>query len=247
VAHVVIFGGTSGIGEATARAFLDRGETVTIVGRDPGRLSDALKRLDDAGPTGAGAGAVRAEAADAADAAAVSALAGRLTPIDVLVLAVSGGLGAGAFRELASDDLRTAFEQKFWAQLTALRGLLGVIALGGSVVLVTAGSARAALAGTAGLAAVNGALEAMVAPLAAELAPLRINAVSPGVVDTPWWDGLPADARRATFDRFAGWLPAGRVGRPEEVAAAIVLVATNGYMTGSIIDCAGGGQLAMMR
>jgi NAD(P)-dependent dehydrogenase (short-subunit alcohol dehydrogenase family) len=114
----------------------------------------------------------------------------------------------------------------------------------GAIVFVTAGSARAALPGTAGLAAINGALEAMVAPLAAELAPRRVNAVSPGVVDTPWWDAQGPGVREATFEAYATALPVGRIGRPDDVAAAIVALATNGYVTGSVLDCAGGGQLA---
>jgi NAD(P)-dependent dehydrogenase (short-subunit alcohol dehydrogenase family) len=84
----------------------------------------------------------------------------------------------------------------------------------------------------------------MVAPLAAELAPRRVNAVSPGVIDTPWWDAQAPEMREATFDALAAWVPAGRVGRPQEVAEAIVALATNGYITGTVLDCAGGGQLA---
>jgi NAD(P)-dependent dehydrogenase (short-subunit alcohol dehydrogenase family) len=99
---------------------------------------------------------------------------------------------------------------------------------------------RAALPGTAGLAAVNGALEAMVPPLAVELAPLRVNAVSPGVIETPWWDGMPAEERTAMFAEHAAALPVGRVGRPEDVAQAILLTATNGFVTGSVVECNGG-------
>jgi NAD(P)-dependent dehydrogenase (short-subunit alcohol dehydrogenase family) len=231
---VLIVGGTSGIGEATARAFAARGDEVVVAGRDRGRLEGALGRLGDG---------VRGEALDAADAEAVATLAQRLRPIDVLVLAASGGSGAGPFADLALDDLRAGFEGKFWPQVTALQQALPALANDGAVVLVTAGSARSALAGTAGLAAVNGALEAMVAPLAAELAPRRVNAVSPGVIDTPWWDAQAPGVREATFEAFAA-VPAGRIGHPDEVAEAIVALATNTYVTGSVLDCAGGAQLA---
>ena len=234
MATVLIVGGTSGIGEATARAFAARGDDVVVAGRDRGRLEGALARLGDG---------IRGEALDAADADAVQAAAERLAPIDVLVLAASGGSGAGPFGELALETLRAGFEGKFWAQLTALQQALPSLAPDAGVVLVSAGSARAALPGTAGLAAINGALEAMVPPLAAELAPRRVNAVSPGVIDTPWWDNQPDEMRAATFDAFAN-VPAGRVGHPDDVAAAIVALATNGYVTGTVLDCAGGAQLA---
>jgi NAD(P)-dependent dehydrogenase (short-subunit alcohol dehydrogenase family) len=238
MATVLILGGTSGIGEATARAFLDRGDRVTVAGRDPDRLARALGRLDDRAD---------GEALDAADPRGVAELAGRIAPIDVLVLALSGARGGGPFSALELSELRAGFEGKLWPQLTALQQALPSMAPDGAVVMVTAGSARSDLPGTAGLAAINGALEAMVGPLAAELAPLRVNAVSPGVVDTPWWDAQGPEMRQSVFEHFSSWLPAGRIGRPEDVAAAIVALATNGYITGSILDCAGGQQLAVGR
>jgi NAD(P)-dependent dehydrogenase (short-subunit alcohol dehydrogenase family) len=108
------------------------------------------------------------------------------------------------------------------------------------VTIISAASARTAFAGTAGLAAANGALEAMVAPLAVELAPLRVNAVSPGVIDTPWWSGMPADQRQGYFDAVAAVTPVRRVGRPEDVAGAIVYLAGAGFVTGTVLECTGG-------
>ena len=113
----------------------------------------------------------------------------------------------------------------------------------GSVTIVSAVSARTAFAGTAGLAATNGALEAIVAPLAVELAPLRVNAVSPGVIDTPWWDGMPDDQRRAYFDAVAAVTPTRRVGRPADVADAIAYLAGAGFVTGTVLECTGGVNL----
>jgi NAD(P)-dependent dehydrogenase (short-subunit alcohol dehydrogenase family) len=235
MATVLVLGGTSGIGEATARAFARRGDRVVVAGRDRERLDGAVARLGDG---------VEGVALDAADANAVRDLTGTLAPVGVLVIALSGGGGAGPFDQLPLDELRAGFEAKFWPQVTALQEALPALAPDAAVVLVGAGSARAALPGTAGLAAINGALEAMVAPLAAELAPRRVNAVSPGVIDTPWWDAQSPAMREAAFDSLASWVPAGRVGRADEVADAIVALATNGYLTGSVLDCAGGGQLA---
>jgi NAD(P)-dependent dehydrogenase (short-subunit alcohol dehydrogenase family) len=86
----------------------------------------------------------------------------------------------------------------------------------------------------------NGALEIMVPILAKELKPLRVNAVSPGVVDTPWWDFVPAENRKEAFAQFTADLPVPRAAQPSEVAEVIVLLAGNGYMTGKVIGCDGG-------
>jgi NAD(P)-dependent dehydrogenase (short-subunit alcohol dehydrogenase family) len=94
------------------------------------------------------------------------------------------------------------------------------------------------------LAAANGALHAMVGPLARELAPVRVNAVSPGFIDTPYWArALDEEARRRTYAAMAAQVPVQRVGTPEDVAAAIVLCVDNGFVTGSVIDCDGGRRL----
>lgn len=85
----------------------------------------------------------------------------------------------------------------------------------------------------------------MIRPLAAELAPLRVNAVSPGIIRTPWWDRFPPEQRQAVFDQAAAHLPVGRVGEASDVAEAILLAATNGFMTGTVLECDGGAHLAM--
>lgn len=150
-------------------------------------------------------------------------------------------------REGWIDALAEGFAGKFWPHVRCLKAALPQMRPDGSVTVITAVSARAALPGTAGLAAINGALELMIGPLAIELAPLRVNAVSPGVIDTPWWAGVPDSQREAMFAQFAAVLPGGRVGHADEVAQAVVFAAGNGHMTGSVIECAGGAQLATDR
>jgi NAD(P)-dependent dehydrogenase (short-subunit alcohol dehydrogenase family) len=232
--HAVVFGGSSGIGEATARAFAAAGARVTIVGRDPQKLAAAATRLP---------GGVAARAVDAMDRRAVDALFAELGPFDHLVLSISGGKGAGPFRRLALEELRSGIEHKLLAQLSVAQASLGTIAAAGSITFVTSSSARVAVAGTAGLAAINGAVEAAVRTLALELAPIRVNAVSPGIVDTPWWDGAPAALKDGAFAQAAAALPVRRVGQPEDVAAAIAMIATNGFMTGTIVAVDGGAPL----
>jgi NAD(P)-dependent dehydrogenase (short-subunit alcohol dehydrogenase family) len=91
--------------------------------------------------------------------------------------------------------------------------------------------------------AINGAIEAAVPTLAKELAPTRVNAVSPGVIDTPWWDAMPKDFKDNAFKQTAEWLPVHRVGRPEDVAQAIVFLIHNGFVTGTVVEVDGGGHL----
>jgi NAD(P)-dependent dehydrogenase (short-subunit alcohol dehydrogenase family) len=110
--------------------------------------------------------------------------------------------------------------------------------------MLSASTARSALPGTVTFAAVNGAIERIVSPLAAELAPVRVNAVSPGAVDTPWWSFLPADQRAAQFAAAAQQLPAGRVATGADVAAAIGYLIDAEYVTGSILPVDGGFTVA---
>ncbi|MEV6116545.1 SDR family oxidoreductase [Streptomyces sp. NPDC052109] len=236
--RVVVMGGSSGIGEAAAAAFAADGAEVVITGRGQDRLDAAADRIG---------GKVSTYRLDGTDRAAVDAFFGDSGPVDHLVVALSGSKGGGPFAPLDLAELAAGFDGKFWPHVQVLQAALPALRRDGSVTLVTAASARAALPGTAGLAAINGALEAMVPPLAVELAPLRINAVSPGVVDTPWWDGVPAEQRQSLFDGYAAITPVGRVGRPEDIARAIHMLAANGFVTGVVLEATGGATLATGR
>jgi NAD(P)-dependent dehydrogenase (short-subunit alcohol dehydrogenase family) len=228
---VVVFGGSSGIGEAVAAASTRAGARAVLVGRDPARLRDAAGRVG---------GGVETAVADATDRAAVERVfAGR--EVDHLVLCVTGRKGGGAFRDLDLDDLREALEAKTLAQLRCAQVAAGRVR--GSITFVSAGSARSLIRGTAGLAVVNGALECAIPILALELAPVRVNAVSPGVIETEWWNRMPAEARDGVFRAAAAALPVGRIGRPDEVAALLLGVMQNGFITGSVFEVDGGGHL----
>src|SRR5690606_17530307 len=135
--------------------------------------------------------ALRGHRADAADRRRMDALAEGIGAVDWLVVTLSGGEGRGPFAELDLEALRRAFDQKLWPHLTALQAFLSHLSERGSITLLGAVPAGTGMPGTAVLAALNGAIEALVKPLAVELAPIRVNAVSPGVVDTPWWSSMP--------------------------------------------------------
>jgi NAD(P)-dependent dehydrogenase (short-subunit alcohol dehydrogenase family) len=231
---VVVFGGSSGIGEATAAAALRQGARVVIAGRDAGRLEAAKARL--------GAGA-EAAAVDATKRAEVDAFFRGLGRFDHLVLALSGAKGAGAFRELPIDDVRVGLETKLLPHLSVAQAALPTLRADGSLTFVSAASARSSMPGTAGLAAINAAIEAAARVLAVELAPLRVNAVSPGIVDTPWWDAVPAQFKQGAFAQACATLPSRRVGRPEEVGELIALILRTGFIAGSVFEVDGGHRL----
>lgn len=227
----IIVGGTSGIGLATAEYAVKAGYEVIAAGRDAAKFSAATA-----------VGAVTA-VLDASDQQACKKFFRDVGAFDHLVLCPSGAAGAGLFRELNLEDLRKGFEGKFWPQATCAQAALDTINRDGSITFVGAISSRAQQPGTAGLAAINAALEAMVPVLASELRPLRVNAVVPGVVDTPWWSRVPDEARKILFEEMAGLVAVGRIGKPEDLASAIMLLTTNTFITGTTLDCDGGWKL----
>lgn len=232
----LVVGGSSGIGLASAADLLKRGFQVHVVGRNADRLSGAERTV----------GGIVTHQADAGSAAEIRAVASAIGPIDVLVITVSGSEGMGPIADLDLAMLRRVFDDKFWAHLTTLQGALPHLTETASITLVGAITARTAMAGTAGIGAVNAAVEALVKPLAVELAPRRVNAVSPGFVDTPWWSGMPASDKNAYFEQSAKILPVGKIGTPEEVAEAILLLATNKNITGTVIETDGGARLVTL-
>jgi NAD(P)-dependent dehydrogenase (short-subunit alcohol dehydrogenase family) len=225
--HLCVMGGTSGIGLATAQRFVDEGGKVTVLGRDPTRLTAALAKL---GPNAAGA------SIDAGDRTALDAFFAEVERIDYLVIAVSSGVASGPFRDLDVATLRRGFDNKFCSHFSVAQAALPAMTEAGSITFVAGATARFANPGTIGLAAVNGAVCQLVPTLARELVPLRVNAVAPGGIDTPWWNSRPVAQKQAS----AAQAPLKRLGRPEEVADAILCVARNPYITGVILDVDGG-------
>jgi NAD(P)-dependent dehydrogenase (short-subunit alcohol dehydrogenase family) len=232
----LVVGGTSGIGLASARLLHTRGATVHVAGRSKSRLDNLAATDPD----------LIGHQADAGHPDELNALADAIGTIDWLVVSYSGGDGVGPVADLDLATLRRAFDAKFWGHIATIQAALPHLASDGSITLISAISARAAMPGTAGLAAINGAIEALVKPLAVELAPIRVNAVSPGLVDTPWWSGMPEEAKRDYFAQAAAALPTRRIATAEDIAEVVVLAATNANTTGTIIETDGGARLVSL-
>lgn len=231
--RVLVVGGTSGIGLATARHAVALGAAeVVVASRSEAKVSAAAAAL--------GRRAI-GRVLDATDDAAVEAFFSGDREYDHIVVSAAD-LKAGAVRALSLSDAYRAMDSKFWGAYRVARA--AAFAAGGSLTLVSGVLSRRPVRGAALLGAVNAAIEALTQGLALELAPVRVNTVSPGRTDTPWWASLGEDERRAMLDRTAAALPVGRVGRPEDIAQQIGVFMTNPFMTGSIVYLDGGAAIA---
>jgi NAD(P)-dependent dehydrogenase (short-subunit alcohol dehydrogenase family) len=228
--HAVIIGGSSGIGLAAARRLLASGMQVTITGRSAQRMEEACRSL----------GGVTGVVMDAAAADGLSGFFSGIEAFDHLVLTLGSGKGLGPFASISLDEVRLGFEEKVYPHFAVAQAALPFLRKNGSITFTSSVSAHAAMPGTAGISAANAAVAALVPILAAELRPLRVNGVSPGVIDTPWWDFLPVEQREAVFADYAGKTPVGRVGKPEDVAQAIAFLVEDGFMSGHNLLCDGG-------
>ncbi|MBZ5762476.1 SDR family oxidoreductase [Rhizobium sp. VS19-DR104.2] len=232
--HIIIVGGSSGIGLATARLLLGQGHRVTITGRSAERLDAARTLLS---------GNLDTLVMDAAEPAGLPGAFERIGRFDHLVLALGSGKGAGPFASVPLADVKAGFEEKVYAHFAVAQAALPHLAKDGSLTFISAVTAHAAMPGTAGIGAANAAVAALVPILAAELRPMRVNAVSPGVIDTPWWDFLTDEQKGTVFSDFAAKTPVGRVGKPEDIAQTIAFLIADTFISGQTIICDGGLRL----
>ncbi|MFN7692774.1 MAG: SDR family oxidoreductase [Burkholderiales bacterium] len=229
--HTVIVGGTRGIGFATAQQLLQLGHRVTVTGLRPESVEKALYLL---GTAAAGV------TLDLKDPSALASTFASLGPIDNLILCGSSDIAWGAFSVLKMDAVITALNMKLIGYLGAAQAVLPALAADGSITFLGGAAGRVALPGTVGLAVVNGALEAATRTMAKELAPRRVNLVSPGLTDTEAYDHLSPEQKQQMFTGAASRIPVGRTASASEVAQVVTLAVTNGFVSGAVLDIDGG-------
>ncbi len=232
--HTLIIGGGSGMGLALARSLLADGLEVTIAGRSRDRLDAAAADLD--------ADRLHTAQVDIADEDSVRRLLQDIGRLDhVVVTAADMSHGYAPLAQLPLADARAIIDTKVFGPWLVAKYAAPVLT---ESFTVTSGIAayRPAVNGTV-VATANAALEGLVRSLALELAPVRVNAVSPGWVDTPIWTSLAGDAKDERLAAMAARLPVGRIGHPDDIAAAFRAVLDNGFLTGTVLHVDGGHHL----
>jgi NAD(P)-dependent dehydrogenase (short-subunit alcohol dehydrogenase family) len=223
---VVVVGGSSGIGFSTAELAKREGAEVIIASRNVERLNAAAEKLG-----------VKAIVADVTSDESIAALFRGCGPVDHVVV-TAAQLRSGPFKTVAMEDVRATMEGKFWGAWRVARA--ADIRPGGSLTLVSGFLSIRPRPNSAIVGAANGAIESLARSLALELAPVRVNAVSPGIIDTPIRAAMPEAARLDMLARTAASLPVGRVGVGDDIARQILAFMTIGFMTGSIVYLDGG-------
>ena len=232
--NVIIVGGSSGIGLATADAALGKGARVTVTGRSRERLSEARATLGDQ---------AEAVAVDALDESAMGAFFEAQDTIDHVFVTV-GSYVPDHHLEGPIDTIRGPLDTRLFAALHAAKFALPRMAPRGSMVLLSGTASLRPLPGASVTSASCGAVEALARSLAVDFAPIRVNALRAGYFDTPFLDAALGDQRATVIADVEAQLLVGRIGRPEEAAAAVLFLMENGYVTGSCLTIDGGGALA---
>jgi NAD(P)-dependent dehydrogenase (short-subunit alcohol dehydrogenase family) len=230
---VVILGGSSGIGLATAQHVRAAGGDVVLTGRDGGRLAAAVAQTQ----------AVASLAFDVTDGDALEAFfAGLDAPVDHILVAAGGSYYA-PLAEIDFARARHEVDEHLWLAFAVARQAVGRVRAGGALLFVSGTGARRPGIGMGIVSAITAAMPAVTANLALELAPIRVNLIAPGFVDSPLSARLLGDDLDARRAELRERLPIGRVIGPADIASLAVHLMTNTALTGATYDIDGGQQL----
>ena len=229
---VVVIGGSSGMGQGIAKAALALGYEVVIASRSQKKLDAAASAI----------GPVQTGVVDTNQETDLIRFFKKIGPFDHLVVTAADFV-VGSFLEMQTEKGKGFFDSKFWGQYLAAKCGAPHMRAGGSITLFSGIAGHRPFAHFSVGAAINTAIEGLTRALALELAPLRVNAVSPGTIETPVWNSLSEAEKRETFQKAAAALPVKRIGQPEDIAKAVLYLMGCGFATGSVVYVDGGGRL----
>lgn len=230
--RVLVVGRGSGIARAIADVALREGAEVIVAGRDPEALGAAY----------AGVERVSVERVDLTDDASIEALAASVGAVDHVVSTASAR-AKGKVEDLSREAVALSFETKVIGPLMLAKALRGQIREGGSLLLFTGEAAFKIEVGTLAVAITNGAADTLTRSLAVELAPIRVNALCPGVIDTGAWDGLGEQGKAGYFAEMTARNPARRIGTADDIANGVLFAMTATFLTGQTLHIDGGEPL----
>jgi len=230
--RVLVVGRGSGIARAVTLAARDAGAKVIAAGRDKDTLTAAY----------AGEPAISTETVDLTDEASIAALGEQFGSVDHVVSTASAR-ARGRLAELDRDAIRRSFDTKVIGPLMLAKHLAARMNEGGSLTLFSGVAAAKIAVGTLGVAITNGAAYTLARSLALELAPIRVNAISPGVIDTGAWDALGEQGKADYFAGMSARNPARRIGTADDIANGVLFAMTSTFLTGQTLHIDGGEPL----
>lgn len=229
---IVIVGGSSGMGLSIAKKMASLGYEIAIASRSKSKLEKASQEIPG----------LETHVLDVCDEDAVQKFFTSIAPFDHLVISAADFV-MGPFLTLKTSEARRFFDSKFWGQYTAIKYAAPKMSKKGSIVLFSGIVFEKPSRGLSVASAINGATEGLTRALAMELAPLRVNAISPGIIETPVWDGMQEQAKKAFFEKAGARLPVGKIGQPEDIAQAAQFLIECPFVTGEVLHCDGGSRL----
>lgn len=228
---ILVVGCGSGIARAVALRARLEGARVRVAGRDRAKLANSY---DDPG--------ISAEMIDITDDESIAALADQVGRVDHVVSTASAR-ARGKLADPQRPNLLQSFDTKVIGPAMLAKHFASQTNPGGSFVLFSGVHAFKHNVGYLGVGITNGAVDFLARWLAVELAPIRVNAISPGVIDTGAWDAMGDDGKSDYFEHIAAHNPVGRIGTPDDITAAVLFAMTNTFMTGVTLKVDGGEPL----
>lgn len=230
---VIVIGGSSGLGLAIAKTSASLGAHVTIASRNLDKLDQAKKTIGTD---------VTTQQLDISQPEQIKNFFQKASSFDHLITS-SANVAWGPFTSLSFKDEQNSFNSKFWGQYYAAKFAAPKINHGGSIIFFSGAWSQRPIPGAAVVGSINGAIESLGKALAIELAPIRINVISPGIIDTPIFAAMTEQEKKGFFETVSKGLPVKKIGKAEDVALTAIYLMTNTYTTGSTLYVDGGETL----